>query len=319
MSTNVLTYEEVDLLLIDPDRSTGNAIRNLLVGMGFRRVNLGTSLADIEVAFKVAMPDLLISDANLPDGDFCDFVYKLRHHKVGTNPFLPVISTVWSPTQEIISRVVQTGSDDIITKPTSAGQLMDRIKGLVFKRRPFVVTSAYIGPDRRNKADRGPTGVEPVEVPNTLRSKTIERHLTGDDVLYKQIDACIKKVNLQKIDRHAVQIRCLVDGITASLSSGAPDENTAQQLGRLLYVAEDTARRMVGTPYGHVSELCSSLIKVTSGLIDAGNNPNQTDVRLLGPLAKSVQKGFDRTNDEASRMAHEITESVLEHKLHVEA
>lgn len=315
MSANVPTYDEVDLLLIDPDRSTGQMIRSLLAGMGFRSVNLGASLADIEVAFKVAMPDLLICDTNLPDGDFCDFVYKLRHHKVGSNPFLPVISTVWSPTQEIISRVVQTGSDDIITKPTSPGQLMDRIKGLVFKRKPFVVTSAYIGPDRRNKEDRGPDGVEPVEVPNTLRAKAIGRTLTGDDDLYKQIDACIKKVNLLKIDRHATQIRLLIDDVTTSLSSGSPTENTPKQLDRLLYVAEDTARRMVGTPYDHVSELCRSLIKVTSALINDGDHPKQTDVRLLKPLAKAIKKGFDRTNNEASRMAHEITETVFSYNL----
>lgn len=311
MSANVLTYEEVDLLLIDPDRSTGRVIRNLLANMGFRRVNVGATLADMEDAFKIAMPDLLICDTNLPDGDFCDFVYKLRHHKVGANPFLPVISTVWSPTQEIISRVVQAGSDDIITKPTSANHLMERIKGLVFKRKPFVVTSAYIGPDRRKKEDRGATDIEPVEVPNVLRSKTIERHRTSHDALNEQIDACIKMVNLQKIDRHASQIQMLVDDVTASLSSGSPNEDTPQQLDRLLYIAEDTARRMVDTPYAHVSELCSSLIKVTSALIDAGDNPNETDVRLLKPLAKSIQKGFDQSNDDTSRMAHEITETVL--------
>ena len=63
-------------------------------------------------------------------------------------------------------------------------------------------------------------------------------------------------------------------------------------LKRLLYVAEDSRRRMVGTKYDHVSELCQSLIKVTVNIRAAGGSPESKDVRLLNPLSQAIQAGF---------------------------
>ena len=40
--------------------------------------------------------------------------------EIGYNPFLPVIATAWSPTNDDVRKVVQCGADDIMTKPMSA-------------------------------------------------------------------------------------------------------------------------------------------------------------------------------------------------------
>jgi len=53
---------------------------------------MGTSLDELREHLTHSMPDLLICETELDDGDFCDFVTKMRHHDVGNNPFLPVIS-----------------------------------------------------------------------------------------------------------------------------------------------------------------------------------------------------------------------------------
>ncbi|MFC1672756.1 response regulator transcription factor [Pseudomonadota bacterium] len=307
-----LALNSVDILLIDPDRNTRSTIRNILVDNGFRNVTIGESLADIDHKFRIGMPDLLISDINLPDGDFNDLIHKLRHHEVGYNPFLPVIATAWSPTSEDVRKVVQAGADDIVTKPMSAGQLLQRIGGQIKARKPFVVTSAYIGPDRRKPGaehDRGQY-IEPVVVPNTLKAKILGKGNVDITNLQREIDACIKKVNLQKLDRHAHQALFLVERIVPGLAFGEPDETTKRSLERLLYVAEDTARRMVGTKFEHVGELCKSLIDVTGRILAAGEFPAPKDVDLLKPLAKAIQRGFDETDTDAARMAHEIVESV---------
>jgi hypothetical protein len=128
--------------------------------------------------------------------------------------------------------------------------------------------------------------------------------------IQREIDACTANINLQKLDRHANQAIWLVERIVPGLAYGAPDEATQRSLERLLYVAEDIERRMVGTPYAHVSELCRSLIGVTSRIIESGEFPAPKDVELLNPLAKAIQRGFDGDTDAIAHTAHEISESV---------
>lgn len=309
-----LTLDQVDILLIEPDRNVRSTIRNILVDNGFRRVTTGAGMADIKEKFLVGMPDLLISDIKLEDGNLNSFVYNLRHHEVGSNPFLPVIATAWSPTSDDVRGVVQSGADDIIAKPLSSGQLLSRIMALVKSRKPFVVTSGYIGPDRRKPGEDAVRGdsepIEQLKVPNVLRAKALGNGRVPLTQIQTEIDGFIKKVNLQKLDRHAHQAMWLVERIVPGLAFGGPDEATRRSLERLLYVAEDTGRRMVGTPYAHVNELCRSLIEVTGRIINAGDFPSPKDVDLLKPLAQAIQRGFNDDGGDMARTAHEIMESV---------
>ncbi len=284
-----LRLDQVDLMLVDPDLNIRHSVKNILHGCGFREIRYGKTLREIRDGIVETMPDLLICEAVYDDGDFCDMLYALRHHQIGSNPFLPVIAMTWDPTPELVKRVVEAGADDLLAKPISTGQLQDRIKSLIDTRKPFVVTSDYIGPDRRTDATREST-VPLLDVPNTLRAKA-----TGEDQkidMQKAIDDAVSNVNLQKLDRHAFQINWLLDQILPKLEEGQTDEAVQGMLERLLYVAEDSSRRMVGTEYAHVSDLCRSLIKVTNAVIEAGNRPIPKDVRLLRPLAQAIQVGF---------------------------
>ena len=307
-----LSFDQIDILLIDPDRVVRTAIRNILIDNGFRHVTVGSGMADIEMKLRIGMPDLLISDIKLEDGDLNRFVFQLRHHNVGSNPFLPVIVTAWSPTTEDVRAIVQSGADDMITKPLSAGQILQRIRALIKARKPFVVTSGYIGPDRRKPGadhDRGEK-IYPIDVPNTLRVKALGDRNADINEIQAQIDACIKKVNLEKLDRHSHQITWLVERIVPAMTFGAPDEATVKSLERLLFVGEDVSRRMVGTKFEHVGELCKSLISVTQRILDAGDFPAHKDVDLLKPLAQSIQRGFDESDVEAARAAREISDTI---------
>lgn len=312
------TFDQVDILLIDPDRSVRTTIRNILIDNGFRQVTVGTGMADIELKLRVGMPDLLITDIKLEDGNINSFIYNLRHHNKGTNPFMPVIATAWSPTTEDVRAIVQSGADDMITKPLSAGQILQRIKALIKARKPFVVTSGYIGPDRRKPGadhDRG-MKIAPIEVPNILRDKATGVRNMNVNRIQAEIDRCIKKVNLEKLDRHSHQISWLVERIVPAMAFGGPDESTRKSLERLHYVGEDVSRRMVGTKFEHVGELCKSLIDVTQRILDAGDYPAPKDVDLLKPLAQSIQRGFDESDETAARMAHEISDTVSGKPIH---
>ncbi len=300
-----LKFEDVDLLLIDPDISMRTNIKNILYDQGFRDLRMGGTTAYMRDEINNVPPDLLISDVKLPDGDFCGFVYELRHHMIGSNPFLPVIATGHSPDHAMVGEVIESGADDFLSKPLSASQLGDRIRALVNHRKPFLVTTDYIGPDRRKDVEREST-VPLLEVPNTLKAKA-----TGEpeDI---DLEATIREVNLRKLERHSDQISYLVEvNILPGLERGSVDGEVRESLDRLLYVTQDTNRRLAGTKYDHVSDLCRSLTKVTADICGA-ERPSTTDIKLLRPLAQAIKTGFDNPVETADT-AREISATVTDH------
>lgn len=306
---NELHFEQVDLIVIDPSRAVRHTLADMLRNQGFRKITLGSTLAELNTKISITTPDLVISDDNLPDGDLCDLIQNLRHHTVGTNPFVSIIATTWAPEPDSVRRIVQTGVDDLIVKPLSPKTLLQRITGQIEHRKPFVVTSAYIGPDRRGDEDR-PSDIELLEVPNSLREKTATLRPLNPANIQGEIDAYLKIVNIQKLDRHADQVQLLVERILGSFAGDASASEAKALLERLLFVAQDTARRMVDTPYAHVSELCNSLIKVTGNILASVDAPTPKDVQLLTPLAQAIRKGFDESSTEIAHTVREISASI---------
>jgi len=285
-----LKLDDVDVLLVDPDHETRESICDILHDTGFRKLRLGKRLTELRDALVISMPDLLIVETGLPDGGFCEVVQAIRHHEIGTNPFLPVIALTGDPNPDMVKKANECGADALLTKPVSAAQVLELVGILVRERKPFVVTSDYVGPDRRKEAKRK-SDVPTLEVPNSLKVKA-----TGQkdeiDAVQGAIDEAIADVNLRKLERHAEQIAFLVDKIVPDLEKGVVDEPVRQFLERLLYVAEDSGRRIAGTKYDHLSEPCMSLIKVTTDIRAAGDSPESKDVGLLSPLSQAIQAGF---------------------------
>lgn len=309
---NVLHFEQADLIVIDPSQAIRQTLSDILRMQGFRKITLGKSLADLQTQMTMHTPDLVITDDHLPDGDLCELIQELRHHTVGQNPFISIIATTWEPAPEAVRRIVQTGVDDLIVKPLSPNTLLKRITDQIQHRKPFVVTSAYIGPDRRGKEERD-SKIKPLEVPNTLRNKTATIHPLNPAVMQYEIDAYLKIVNIQKLDRHADQIQILVERILSAMAENADTEAMRVLLEHLLHIAQDTALRMVDTPYAHVSELCNSLIDVTGNILAHADAPAAKDVQLLTPLAQAIRAGFDESSTEIAQTVRNITASISAH------
>ena len=301
-----LRFDQIEILVVDPASGSRDSVRNILHDQGFRKLVFGESRSDIETQMEYKMPDLLISDVNLPDGDFAELVTHIRHNRIGFNPFVPVIALTWAPRPELVQRVVDSGADFLLSQPLSAGEIAKRIDSLIHARKQFAVTSDYIGPDRRSTAEREST-ISLIDVPNALEFKT-----TGNQnsvPLTKAIAESARAVNVHRLQRNAGLIAAIVEEIAVGLEDGLPDKHTLSQIARLHDALDDTSRRMVGTPFGHVSELCESLGKVLRGVAEAtdANITYTREVRLLRPLAQAIRAGFEV---DAATAAREISESL---------
>lgn len=191
----------IDIYHGDPQSDLLQTIRDTMNHEGFRRMVGFSSLTDVRASLNVGAPDLVVLDSGLEGGDVCSTVNELRHNELGRNPFVPVIVTTWEPSHDLIHRLANCGADAVLVKPFAPKQLMDRMESLASNRRPFVVTSDYVGPDR-SKESSEKSKLPLIEVPNTLRAKVRGEPLHMER-LQQAIDATMAQVNEQKLSRHA--------------------------------------------------------------------------------------------------------------------
>ncbi|NKB19744.1 MAG: response regulator [Alphaproteobacteria bacterium] len=280
-------YDRVDLLLVSPRTQNSASLRQTLADLEFREIRTASSNADILKALETRPPELMITEFDLPDGDIHETINDIRHHRVGANPFMSIIVTTWQPSEALVHQVLDAGADDLLVQPASRGQLAKRIETLVFNRKPFVVTSNYIGPDRRNSARPGTQKIEGLDVPNILQSKV----MGGDESAASQnaLDAAIAKVNLDKIIRNGAHIGYLTKQILSAYEQKNVDGPLVGHLRGLISTGEDSIRRIRGTKYELIKTLFQTIITVGQRLELAFNSPEGKDLQLLPELAMSIR------------------------------
>ncbi|MBK19745.1 MAG: hypothetical protein CMM52_13005 [Rhodospirillaceae bacterium] len=307
-------YDRVDLLLVSPRTQNTASLKQTLADLDFREIRTASSNEEIIMAIETRPPDLMITEFELPDGDVRQTVRDIRHHQMGTNPFMSIIVTTWQPSESLVHQVLDAGADDLLIQPASRGQLAKRIETLVYNRKPFVVTSSYIGPDRRSTPRIGKQAVQPVTVPNILHSKVMGEENTAS--LQRMVDAATAKVNLNKIIRNGIQIGFLTKQILAAYEKETADAPQMGHLHDLIDIVEDSIRRVQTTKYEPITKLFKAIIAVAQNLEKAFDAPEEKDLQLLPELAMSVHLALkdEDQNGEATDQISEAISEALSHK-----
>ena len=272
----------------EPQTGLRALVRSSMRREGFGDVRLFATLQPMIRAIGERPPDLVLVDGAMPDGDACRAIRDLREGRLGSNPFVPTIVMSWQPTQSLVRNVMNCGSDDLIAKPNSPEQILVRIGALAHRRKPFVATSDYIGPDRR--ADDAPE-IPRIVVPNTLRSKALGEPV--DEISMRgAINDALRTINEERLRRNAAAIAELVGLLIPSYRTRTADDDILKAATRLLSVVEDTGRRLRGTSYEPVAELCRAMQAVAARMVEVHPVPVPKDLDLLPRLAEAVVVGF---------------------------
>ena len=72
--------------------------------------------------------DMVVMDALMDGGEAKSLASRIRAGESDVNTFTGNIITVWQTSEAVIRRSVNCGTDDIIVKPLSPKQIMDRIR-----------------------------------------------------------------------------------------------------------------------------------------------------------------------------------------------
>ena len=273
-----LSYDSVDVLIYDPVPSNRTATRATLYALGFRRTETVSTLeAFIESVHKNS-PDIALCEAQGAADELCGAIQQMREGVARHNPFIVIIVTAWDKSSALINKVVSSGADDLILRPFSPAKLGQRIVAHIDRRKGFVITTDYVGPDRRKDSTRA-SNVELFDPPNSLKMKAKDK-LPSEAIALKldsELKAAREKLTSEKLRRDSFQVCILWRLIQeAPLTAGkiSPD------LAKLQVLTRSIETRCTGTEFKPAQEWCGSVLAAAEGLV-VGVDRNAS-LHLLG-------------------------------------
>lgn len=283
-----ISYETAETLIYDPVASNRTATRSALYALGFRRIETVASLESFNEFIMRRPPDLALCETQGAEEEICRSIQELRQGTSAYNPFIVVIVTAWENHNSLVNRVLNSGADDLLLRPFSATMLETRIRSHIERRKGFVVTSDYIGPDRRSGSSR-PSNIDLLHPPNSLKMKVKER-ITAEEAA-KRLDAELKAAREsftgEKLRRDAFQICILWRMLQKMARNDAYDGNDVAKLGEL---AKAVSRRCRDTEFEAAVEWCDAIQSAIEGL-KLGVDQNAS-LHLLGHAALNLNQVF---------------------------
>jgi DNA-binding response OmpR family regulator len=283
-----LSFDAAEALVYDPVSSNRNATRAALYTMGFRRIETVPSVDGFVESMRRRPPDLALCEVQGAETDVCDTIQNLRQGVTTYNPFIVIIVTAWEQTSALVSRVLNSGADDLLLRPFSTTTLAARIRGHIEKRKGFVITSEYIGPDRRRDSTRQ-SDIKSFAPPNSLRMKAHER-LTTEEATQRldgELKVARQALTSEKLRRDSFQL-CVQWRLMQDKPAGS--EGLDIDLLKLREKTRAISRRCLDTEHEAATEWCESVLAAVEGL-EVGVDRNAS-MHLLGTAALNLCRAF---------------------------
>ena len=301
--------EDIKIVVADKNQQLRAGLKGVLSHYGFRNILDAQTVKGLEEVIRIASPDMILCDIDMEGGDVCKLIRRLRHNEVGQNPFSSVILFIEEPNADTVRRAAEAGIDDLQVKPVVAQNVINRFEYLIEKRKPFVVTTDYVGPDRRKSHRAGTMEIPLVHVPNTLASKAKGKF--NPRLVNDEIQKALWNVNAQKIERHVFQVGYLLERILPAYKDGAINRESLGMVVRLVKVSEDIVDRLEDSDFGHISDLAGTLATVARSLWESGTDPKIKDLELLPELSAALSATFNM-DATSSSVVQKIKSSVQE-------
>lgn len=294
-----LVYDTAEALVYDPVPANRMATRSVLYALGFRRIETVATVRSFGDFIRKRPPDLALCEVQGAVGELCDEIQGLRQSADNHNPFIIIIATAWEKTSTLISRVVNSGADDLLLRPFSTALLQSRIDAHIENRKGFVVTTDYVGPDRRHDQKR-PSSVELFCAPNSLRMKVKER-LSAEETAHRleaELRGAREVLKTEKLRRDAFQVSIQWKLLQSRVPGQAEYDEHLTKIARLVRaIAKGCRDSELDQAYGW----CDSILAAVEGL-ELGVD-RSASMHLLGHAALSLNLVFHPERSAAEQLA----------------
>ncbi len=218
-------YGSVKVLLAIENPIVRQGLQNVLQNEGFLRPSEATSHDRLLQALNEQTYDVIVTATEIAGEFIPPYIGQLRQGALTHHPLPIVIPLLTASEGEYVRKVIDCGPDDLLQLPVSPGQLLTRLAVLAEKRKSFVVTSDYIGPDRRQNNRPGTMVIPLIEVPNPLAMR-IQR--VAEDVFIRDMSAAADKLRQMRVERFAFELQWLLRAIRQLFQAEQSDAEKLQ-------------------------------------------------------------------------------------------
>lgn len=283
--------QTVRVVIFEPDRDLRSALRGMLYDLGFRDILDTDSTERALDALEDNNVDLLISDTRPDVSSMCQTFRDVRHGRIGTNPLPIGISLTNFGDHDSITAAIDAGFDNILLKPISPNQLKTRIRTFAQERKPFVITSDYIGPDRRKKTRSVNRNVRLLDIPNPVQ--LLSQGMPRKEVMWRVKDARIE-IDEEKIVRDVDCLSWLADRISKSFIKGASVGEYRSYLDQLAIQVANFRERLPRTSLSHALQVCNALVKNAERLGRTDRRPTVEEAKDLILIVDHLKTSLKR-------------------------
>ena len=149
----VFNFAGAVTMVIDDSPFALELTAQAVLGFGIKVRHACSSAAEAIGVLRDHPVDLILVDCEMPGMSGYEFVRWLRRSGLEPNAFAPVIMTAAHVRRSKVSEARDCGANFRITKPFSAGVLLERIVWVARDARPFLEVGDYFGPDRRFRSE----------------------------------------------------------------------------------------------------------------------------------------------------------------------
>lgn len=306
-----IDYRRASVLLFDPVGVNLRNTRYALHELGFREISCLNSLAEFKRRLEDTSPDLIIAELVNNENEMLRAVKSVRAGELGRNPFVVFVLTSWVRDGQMVKQAINAGVDDVIIRPFSTTFAEERIRTLVRARKPFIVTSDYIGPDRRTDAQREKGTTLPIDAPNTLQVVT-EADEGALDEANRWIAEARRTVEAERVKRLCMRLSVGVEVGVRELKEG---NDAVLDLGDMQRTAKELRLRLARQGAGEASRIAFALYQVCEEMMGDGGF-TLANLNLVKELSMGVLAAQASGDDvEASVAEIEKTVEVLRRRL----
>ena len=282
-----IDYGEVRILLAIENPMVSKGLQNVLHHEGFPRPLEADSQSIFLQSVAEQSFDVIVTATELGADFMPPTIQKLRQGRLKHHPLPIIIALLVSSEGDYIRKAINSGPDDLLQLPVVPGQLLARLAVAAEQpRKPFIVTSDYVGPDRRT-ANRPDTFSMPLlEVPNLVALK-VKR--TSNEVLAEEIRAASDKLRQMRLERFAFELQWLLRAIRQLFQSEQQDAEKLQTFCERIKTLLSNLPRLL--PELIVPVLAPQTERLTLGaniLLKSGFSADATVLQGLGGLINKV-------------------------------
>ena len=190
---------------------TARLIGDVLRAAGVGQVEKAADGLRAREMLKTWDPHIVFTDWKMPMMDGLELTRSIRRaavvrDRMVPNPRVPVIMLTASRSRRDVELARRAGVNEFVIKPFTPASVISRIQLVLTRPRDFIVTEAYLGPDRRRRAEISYSGPlrragDPAEVVDG-----VERQATRDTIGV-ELEALARLIRVRGgLDRETLQM-----------------------------------------------------------------------------------------------------------------